>query len=122
MRGGPCSDVTPAGDLVRQVSTSGGEDAAQSAKLAYRGTTEGVIAEMKMRQHTLGGLRLPENALVVVLESVEKPGNLGAVKRSGTESRRRLLPDGSEPDCRNIQRATISLSTSSRPLVVRSAC
>ena len=28
-------------------------------------------------------LKLPENALVVVLEAVEKPGNLGAVLRTG---------------------------------------
>jgi len=31
----------------------------------------------------LTDLQLPENALVVVLEAVEKPGNLGAVLRTG---------------------------------------
>ena len=51
-------------------------------KIAYRGGTEGVIAEVQMREHTLDSLQLPENAFVVVLESVEKPGNLGAVLRS----------------------------------------
>jgi len=51
-------------------------------KIAYRGSTEGVIAIVKAKHHRLEDLQLKENALVVVLESVEKPGNLGAVLRS----------------------------------------
>ena len=51
-------------------------------KIAYRGGTEGMVAEVKVKERTLGELRLPENPLVVVLEGVEKPGNLGAVLRS----------------------------------------
>ena len=51
-------------------------------KIAYRGGTEGVIAEVKVKKLTLSDLELPENPLIVVLESVEKPGNLGAVLRS----------------------------------------
>ena len=51
-------------------------------KVAYRGGTEGVIAEMVCSERTLQDLQLKENPLVVVLESVEKPGNLGAVLRS----------------------------------------
>ena len=51
-------------------------------KIAYRGSTEGIIAEVRTRQQTLDGLQLPERPLVVVLERVEKPGNLGAILRS----------------------------------------
>ncbi len=51
-------------------------------KVAYRGDTEGIIAEVCRKEQTLESLTLPENALVVVLERVEKPGNLGAVLRS----------------------------------------
>lgn len=51
-------------------------------KVAYRGGTEGVIAEVAVKEQTLDMLRLPEHPLLVVLESVEKPGNLGAVLRS----------------------------------------
>ena len=51
-------------------------------KVAYRGGTEGVIAIMKSRITTLEELNLPQNPLIVVLESVEKPGNLGAILRS----------------------------------------
>ena len=51
-------------------------------KMAYRGSSEGVIAVMHMKHLTLEDLKLKEHPLLVVLESVEKPGNLGAVLRS----------------------------------------
>lgn len=55
-------------------------------KVAYRGGTEGVVAEMYCKDLSLGSLELKENPLIVVLESVEKPGNLGAVLRSADAS------------------------------------
>ena len=55
-------------------------------KVAYRGGTEGVIAEMRCKSLSLESLKLKENPLVVILESVEKPGNLGAVLRSADAS------------------------------------
>ena len=51
-------------------------------KAAYRESTEGIIAEVEYKTLGLNDLHLPENPLVMVLESVEKPGNLGAVLRS----------------------------------------
>lgn len=51
-------------------------------KIAYRGTTEGMLAVMKIRSLTLKDLIIPQKPLLLVLESVEKPGNLGAVIRS----------------------------------------
>lgn len=51
-------------------------------KMAYRESTEGIIAEVVFRQLSLDDLKLNGNPLVMVLESVEKPGNLGAVLRS----------------------------------------
>jgi len=51
-------------------------------KIAYRGSTEGVIAEVRTKDKTLQDLKLSDNPLIVVLESVEKPGNLGAILRS----------------------------------------
>ena len=51
-------------------------------KVAYRGSTEGIIAELHCKNHTLEELNVKENPVVVVLESVEKPGNLGAILRS----------------------------------------
>ena len=52
------------------------------AKIAMRESTEGVIAEVRAKERKLEELALPENPLLMVLESVEKPGNLGAVLRS----------------------------------------
>jgi len=52
------------------------------SKISYREGTEGVMAEVRVPQRRLEDLALPENPLVMVLESVEKPGNLGAVLRS----------------------------------------
>lgn len=51
-------------------------------KIAYRGGTEGVIAEAEWRERGLKDIRLGEKPLIMVLEAVEKPGNLGAVLRS----------------------------------------
>ncbi len=52
------------------------------AKVAYRDTTEGLVATVKQRSMSLADLKLSSCPLIVVLESVEKPGNLGAVLRS----------------------------------------
>ncbi|MBO7118908.1 MAG: RNA methyltransferase [Bacteroidaceae bacterium] len=51
-------------------------------RIAYRGGTEGVVAVVEVRKTSLDDLRLSASPLIVVLESVEKPGNLGAVLRS----------------------------------------
>lgn len=51
-------------------------------KIAYRGSTEGIIAEIRYKDRGLDSLLLDANPLIIVLESVEKPGNLGAVLRS----------------------------------------
>jgi len=52
------------------------------SKIAYRGSTEGVIGIVEPRQLLLSDLQLGTNPLIIVLESVEKPGNIGAVLRS----------------------------------------
>lgn len=50
--------------------------------VAYRETTEGILATAKPKEHGLENLELKENALVLVIEAVEKPGNLGAMLRT----------------------------------------
>ena len=52
------------------------------SKVAYREGTEGIMAEVYSKPKDLGNLDLPDNPIIIVLESVEKPGNLGAVLRS----------------------------------------
>ena len=51
-------------------------------RIAYRGGTEGIVAVVEARKTALNDLKLSASPLIVVLESVEKPGNLGAVLRS----------------------------------------
>ena len=51
-------------------------------KIAYRESTEGVVAIVKARKKTLQDFAQKENPLYVVIEAVEKPGNLGAILRS----------------------------------------
>ncbi|MFY7740221.1 MAG: TrmH family RNA methyltransferase [Flavobacterium sp.] len=51
-------------------------------KLAYRDTTEGILAVAKTKTLSLNDLKLPDNALVLVMESIEKPGNIGAMLRT----------------------------------------
>lgn len=51
-------------------------------KLAYRDTTEGILAVAKMKSHELKNLKLPKNPLILVMESIEKPGNIGAMLRT----------------------------------------
>ena len=51
-------------------------------KIAYRSGVPNVVAVFKMKNPGLGGLRLSETPLLVVIESIEKPGNLGAMLRT----------------------------------------
>lgn len=51
-------------------------------KLAFGERLEGAVAVAKVPQQSLAEAALPKNPLVVVLEQVEKPGNLGAVLRT----------------------------------------
>ena len=54
------------------------------SKIAYRSTTEGVIAEVAARSLTLADVerQLPETPLIIVAEGIEKPGNIGALLRT----------------------------------------
>ena len=57
--------------------------------IAYRGTTEGVIAVVHAKPHTLSDIAKDDvscSPLYIVLEGVEKPGNLGAILRSADAS------------------------------------
>ena len=51
-------------------------------KLAFGERAEGLVAVVRVPSLALDDLHLPADPLVVVLEGVEKPGNLGAVLRS----------------------------------------
>ena len=51
-------------------------------KLAYRDTTEGILAVAKSKSLQLSDLKLSKNPLILVAEAPEKPGNIGALLRT----------------------------------------
>lgn len=51
-------------------------------KLAYRSGTEGCIAFSKVKKTNLSSLLLSDNPLLLIAESPEKPGNVGALLRT----------------------------------------
>jgi rRNA methylases len=55
-------------------------------KISARDRPDGLIAIGPQIHKTLADLRLPANALVIVAEAIEKPGNLGTILRSADSS------------------------------------
>ena len=51
-------------------------------KIAYRGSSEGIIGIYKTKTSDLKDFNPEENSSIIVVESIEKPGNLGAILRS----------------------------------------
>jgi rRNA methylases len=52
------------------------------ARLAFGQRAEGLVAVVRIPDVGLSNLALPDGPLVMVVEAVEKPGNLGAILRS----------------------------------------
>lgn len=51
-------------------------------KISYREHPDGLLALAKPEYKKLESLKLPANPLLIILEAVEKPGNLGAILRT----------------------------------------
>lgn len=51
-------------------------------KMAYRDRPEGLIAVAEIKRHTLEAIPVYPDGLYLVVEAVEKPGNLGSILRS----------------------------------------
>lgn len=51
-------------------------------KLAYRDTTEGVLAVAETKSLNLSDLKLSNTPLILIAEAIEKPGNIGAILRT----------------------------------------
>ena len=52
-------------------------------KLAYRDSTEGIIAVVKTKNFSLNNIQFKnKNPLILVAEGIEKPGNIGALLRT----------------------------------------
>lgn len=55
-------------------------------KISYKKNPDGYLAIFSHRENNLKDIKLKKNPLVLVLESVEKPGNLGAIIRTAYAS------------------------------------
>lgn len=51
-------------------------------KIAYREGSDGLLTLARPKNHALNDLKLSENPFIIILEAVEKPGNLGAILRT----------------------------------------
>lgn len=51
-------------------------------KIAYREKSDGIVALAEPKKHGLSDIKISDNPFIIILESVEKPGNLGAVLRT----------------------------------------
>jgi TrmH family RNA methyltransferase len=83
----PLAPVPAAGVLAHQAAAGGAAvfevPPEVLAKMAYRQKPEGVLAVVRVPRRTLEELPLGgKNPLLVVVEHLEKPGNLGAILRS----------------------------------------
>ena len=84
-----CEEILGAGEMEAVLGAAGEGCTVFSVsanvydRMAYRAGTEGVTAIMQARNLRLEELRFRnEEPLIVVVEAVEKPGNLGAILRS----------------------------------------
>lgn len=55
-------------------------------KIAYRGSSDGIIAIFHNKDKKLDEFTMGENPFFIVVESIEKPGNLGAIIRTADGS------------------------------------
>jgi TrmH family RNA methyltransferase len=52
------------------------------AKLACRASSDGIIAIAHQKQHLLADIKLSANPFIILIEGIEKPGNIGAILRT----------------------------------------
>ncbi len=79
-------DQDTANHLIERVTRAGvsltGFSPGVFAKVSQREGPDGILAVGVAEETTLDDLNLPANALVLVVEAIEKPGNLGALLRT----------------------------------------
>jgi TrmH family RNA methyltransferase len=56
-------------------------------KIAYRDSSNGIVAVVEPSEKKLDDIKLGDNPFIIIIESVEKPGNLGAILRTADASR-----------------------------------
>jgi len=82
-----CPEILKTGEAMEHLLSQAGPEIIEVSRpvynrMAYRKDSEGMLALAAPVHNDFPGLHLSENPLILVLESVEKPGNLGAVLRT----------------------------------------
>lgn len=82
-----CEEILPESELEQSESLRGLPRVRLSPEvyrhLAFRGKTEGILALMRSKDHRLEDLQLHRpNPIILIAESPEKPGNIGALLRT----------------------------------------
>lgn len=82
-----CKNIIDIDNYLEQFDTSITDDIIEISteiyeKLAYRKSSEGLIAVTQIKTNSIDELRLDKNPLIIVIEAPEKPGNLGALLRT----------------------------------------
>lgn len=78
-----CPDLQPSDQLAKSLNVpEWNVSLSIFSKLAIRESSGGLLAVAGMRSHSLDDLMVNDKSLFIVLEAVEKPGNLGAVLRT----------------------------------------
>lgn len=82
-----CPDLVSPGDVLELIGNQNTDThlfeltSEAFSRISYRETTGGIVVVAKTEKPELKDLSPGENSLFIVLESVEKPGNLGAICR-----------------------------------------
>ncbi len=110
-------------EVIQQAQTQGvplTELSEQAFKvLSHRENPDGVVAVAQREAKNLADLSLPADALVVVVEGLEKPGNLGALLRTADSAGVQALfatGEGTDLENPNVIRASMG-SLFSRPVL-----
>lgn len=92
-------------------------------RVSYRDTPDGLVAVAAMYRRELKGLELPPDPLILVIDGLEKPGNIGALLRSADGADLdAVIMTGTGTDLYNpnVIRASMG-SVFSRPVIVAAA-
>lgn len=80
-----CPDIVPADEMIALIENESLLVPVQRTvfeKIVYRESTGGVLAVAHQQKHSLSSVKLSHNPLILIVEAVEKPGNLGALLRT----------------------------------------
>ncbi len=77
-----CREILKNSDIIERCGVKTEVTANVFAKIAYRENSDGFVAVARRKERFFSEIVLPAAPLVLVLEKIEKPGNIGAILRT----------------------------------------